>query len=70
MTSQHSKALDNDKKIYEKLEKLVKISEVCVLEIDYSSIIEDSHLRILFKFVLDNIIANEKEMYLAILVDE
>jgi len=42
------------------LEKLVKISEVCVIEIDYSSLIEDSHLRILVKFVLDNIIANEK----------
>jgi hypothetical protein len=38
----------------------VKLSEVCVLEIDYSSLIEDSHLKILVKFVLDNIIANEK----------
>jgi hypothetical protein len=43
---------------------------VCVLEIDYSSLIEDSHLKILVKFVLDNIIANERDMYLAIMVDE
>jgi hypothetical protein len=41
-----------------------------VLEIDYSCLIEDSHLKILVKFVLDNIIANEKEMYLAVMVDE
>jgi hypothetical protein len=40
------------------------------LEIDYSSLIEDSHLKILVKFVLDNIIANERDMYLAIMVDE
>jgi hypothetical protein len=43
---------------------------VCVLEIDYSSLVEDSHLKILVKFVLDNIIANERDMYLAIMVDE
>ena len=41
-----------------------------MLEIDYSCLIEDSHLKILVKFVLDNIIANEKEMYLAVMVDE
>jgi hypothetical protein len=41
-----------------------------VLEIDYSSLTEDSHLRILSKFLLDNLIANEKETHLAIMVDE
>jgi hypothetical protein len=49
---------------------LVKLCDVCVLEVDYSSFVEDSHLRILSKFLLDNVIANEKESHLAIMVDE